>query len=106
MFPSLWYEGQPLTVLEAKGLGTPVIVADGCAGREEIEDGVSGLWFKGGDADDLARALERIGNDALVTRAVTGRVYELLVGAADARAACPSDNCDLRRDDRAGQVSP
>src|SRR5947199_402834 len=45
VFPSLWYEGQPLTVLEAKGLGTPVIVADGCAGREEIEDGVSGLWF-------------------------------------------------------------
>jgi glycosyltransferase involved in cell wall biosynthesis len=68
VFPSLWYEGQPLTVLEAKGLGTPVIVSDGCAGREEIEDGVSGLWFRGGDVSDLAGALERIREDALIRR--------------------------------------
>jgi glycosyltransferase involved in cell wall biosynthesis len=66
VFPSLWYEGQPLTVFEAKGLGTPVIVADGCAGREEIQDGLSGLWFRGGDADDLARALVEIRDDRLI----------------------------------------
>ena len=58
VFPSLWYEGQPLTVLEAKGLGVPVIVSDACAGREEVVDGVTGLWFRSGDADDLARALD------------------------------------------------
>ena len=67
-FPSLWYEGQPLTVLEAKAMGTPVIVSDICAGREEIEDGVSGLWFKSGDVDDLARALERLKDDDFVAR--------------------------------------
>ncbi len=64
VFPSLWYEGQPLTVLEAKGLGVPVIVSDACAGREEIEHGVSGLWFKSGDADDLAAALAALRDDA------------------------------------------
>ena len=68
VFPSLWYEGQPLTVLEAKALGVPVVVADTCAGRDEVEDGVSGLWFKGGDAEDLARALTRLQDDALVAR--------------------------------------
>ena len=68
VFPSLWYEGQPLTVLEAKALGTPVIVSDACAGREEVEDGVTGLWFKGGDADDLARALLAIRDDTMVAR--------------------------------------
>jgi glycosyltransferase involved in cell wall biosynthesis len=72
VFPSLWYEGQPLTVLEAKGLGTPVVVSDGCAGREEIEDGTSGLWFRGGDVQDLARALMQIGDDALVARLSRG----------------------------------
>jgi glycosyltransferase involved in cell wall biosynthesis len=68
VFPSLWYEGQPLTVLEAKSLGVPVVVADSCAGRDEVEDGVTGLWFKGGDAEDLARALLRLQDDALVAR--------------------------------------
>ena len=67
VFPSLWFEGQPLTVLEAKALGTPVLVSDVCAGREEVEDGVTGLWFRSGDAADLARALRTIGDDATVT---------------------------------------
>ncbi len=66
VFPSLWYEGQPLTVLEAKGLGVPVIVSDACAGREEVVDGVTGLWFKSGDADDLALALQVTRDDAAV----------------------------------------
>jgi glycosyltransferase involved in cell wall biosynthesis len=67
VFPSLWYEGQPLTVLEAKGLGVPVIVSDACAGREEVEDGVTGRWFKSADADDLARVLVDMGEDETVT---------------------------------------
>jgi glycosyltransferase involved in cell wall biosynthesis len=67
-FPSLWYEGQPLTVLEAKAMGTPVIVSDICAGREEIEDDVTGLWFRSGDVASLADALERIKNDDFVAR--------------------------------------
>jgi glycosyltransferase involved in cell wall biosynthesis len=75
VFPSLWYEGQPLTVLEAKAMGTPVIVSDICAGREEIEHGVSGLWFKSGDADALATALERLKDDALTARLSQG-AYE------------------------------
>ena len=66
VFPSLWYEGQPLTVLEAKGLGVPVVVSDACAGREEVEDGVTGLWFRSADADDLARALISLRDDAIV----------------------------------------
>lgn len=68
VFPSLWYEGQPLTILEAKALGLPVIVADSCAGRDEVEDGVTGLWFEGGDAEDLARALRQMQDDAMVRR--------------------------------------
>ncbi|MGB8278450.1 MAG: glycosyltransferase family 4 protein [Methylovirgula sp.] len=67
VFPSLWFEGQPLTVLEAKALGLPIVVADNCAGSDEVENGVTGLWFKGGDVDDLARALAELRDDALVT---------------------------------------
>ena len=68
VFPSLWYEGQPLTVLESLALGTPVIAGDGSAGRESVVDGETGLWFKQADPDDLARALKAMEDDALVTR--------------------------------------
>ena len=60
VFSSIWYEGQPLTVLEAKALGTPVIVSDGCAGRESVEDGKTGLWFRCNDVDNLVEALKRL----------------------------------------------
>ena len=71
VFPSIWYEGQPLTVLEAKALGTPVIVSDGCAGRDCVEDGVDGLWFRSNDVDNLAEALWRfaIGDRDAMARA-------------------------------------
>ncbi len=68
VFPSLWYEGLGLTALEAKAMGTPVIVSDICAAREQIADGAEGLWFRSGDAASLASALERLNYDALAAR--------------------------------------
>ncbi|WP_374545169.1 glycosyltransferase family 4 protein [Rhodoblastus sp.] len=75
VFPSLWFEGQPLTVLEAKAMATPIIVSDGCAGREEVEDGVSGLWFRSADAESLAEALIKAKDDALVA-AMSNACYD------------------------------
>ena len=72
VFPSLWYEGQPLTVLEAKSLGTPVIISDGCAGRDDIADDAAGLWFRNGDADNLALAIDRLSDDATARRLSNG----------------------------------
>jgi glycosyltransferase involved in cell wall biosynthesis len=53
VFPSLWYEVQPLVVLEAAGSGVPSIVSDTCAARESVVDGVTGLYFRNGDESDL-----------------------------------------------------
>ena len=74
VFPSLWYEVQGLTVTEAKAMGTPVVVSDVCAGREAIEDGKSGLWFRSGDPDALAVALDRLKEDALVEELLEHRL--------------------------------
>ncbi|HXY57403.1 MAG TPA: glycosyltransferase family 4 protein [Methylocystis sp.] len=68
VFPSLWYEGLGLTALEAKALGTPVVVSDACAARDEIADGEEGLWFTSGDEESLAQALARLKDDALAQR--------------------------------------
>lgn len=63
VFPSVWYEGQPLTVYEALALGTPVIVSDVCAGREGVRDGETGFWFHSADPQSLAQALRKMADD-------------------------------------------
>lgn len=68
VFPSIWYEGQPLTVLEALACGAPVVVSDACAGREAVVDGETGFWFRSGDPDALAAHLRRLSDDALALR--------------------------------------
>lgn len=76
VFPSVWYEGQPLTVLESLALGTPVIVSDMCAGREFVEDGVSGRWFRSNDASSLAAAMAELADDG-VARRMSQAAYSL-----------------------------
>ena len=58
VFPSLLAETQGMVVLEAAALGVPAIVPDTNAAREFVEDGVTGLWFRGGDAHDLRQKME------------------------------------------------
>lgn len=68
VFPSVWYEGQPLTVYEALACGAPVIVSDACAGREAVIDGETGFWFRSGDPEALAAHLRRLTDDGLAAR--------------------------------------
>lgn len=63
VFPSLWYETQGLVVLEAAALGIPSIVSDGCAARDFVVDGVTGLIFRGGDLNDLRQKLRSLRDD-------------------------------------------
>ena len=58
IFPSLWYEGAPLTPLEAMSLGIPCIISDFCAGREYISNGKNGFIFS--DLKDLKKKLTNI----------------------------------------------
>lgn len=53
VFPSLWYEGAPLTILEMKSYGIPCIVPDKCAASEQVIDGETGFIFRTGDLSSL-----------------------------------------------------
>ena len=67
VFPSLWYETEGLSVIEAAALGVPSIVADTSAARMSIVDGVTGLCFAGADEADLSRTMRTLSaDDALV----------------------------------------
>jgi len=56
--PSLWYEGFPMTVVEAFACGIPVICSRLGGLPEIVEDGSTGLHFNPGDAEDLAGKLD------------------------------------------------
>jgi len=58
VFPSEWYEGFPMTLVEAYAAGLPVIASRLGSMNEIIRDGKTGLLFEPCNADDLAaRAL-------------------------------------------------
>jgi len=57
--PSIWWETGPLVVWEAFQHGRPVICSDIGGQAEKVADGVNGLHFRRGDAESLARTIER-----------------------------------------------
>jgi glycosyltransferase involved in cell wall biosynthesis len=57
LLPSIWYEGFPMVFLEAMAAGIPVIAPNMAGFPEIIEDGVNGLLFEPGNAEDLAKKI-------------------------------------------------
>ena len=57
IFPSIWYEGMPLTVIEGLSTGTPVIASNLGAMSTMIQDKSNGLHFEAGNPLDLAQKL-------------------------------------------------
>lgn len=78
VFPSVWFEGMPLTIIEAFASGTPVIASNMGAMPYMIEPGSNGLLFSAGDAQDLL---------ATITRWAALPADEKAAYAANARAA-------------------
>lgn len=59
LFPSIWYEGMPMTLIEAFALGTPVIASDLGAMRAMVYEGQNGWLFTPGDARSLREKVKR-----------------------------------------------
>jgi glycosyltransferase involved in cell wall biosynthesis len=59
IFPSIWFEGLPLTIIEAFASGTPVIASNLGAMASIVVDGYNGLHFEAGNASALLGQLER-----------------------------------------------
>jgi len=57
VFPSIWYEGLPMTIVEAFATGTPVIGSRLGAMEEMIQHGSNGLLFTPGKSDDLKKTI-------------------------------------------------
>lgn len=65
VFPSIWYEGAPLTIPEIQSAGIPVICSDACSGVDYIIDGKNGFIFKSSNIDDLLDKMVIIANQSV-----------------------------------------
>jgi glycosyltransferase involved in cell wall biosynthesis len=74
VFPSLLFEGSPLSILEAAAMGIPAIVSDACAGKDLVEDGKTGLWFRSGDVSDLIEKISML-QDPELARTMGNNAY-------------------------------
>lgn len=53
VFPSVWYEGFPMTLVEAFAVGLPVVTSNLGGMAELVEHGNNGIHFQAGNAKDL-----------------------------------------------------
>src|SRR5690606_9187366 len=58
VFPSIWYEGLPMTLIEAFAAGTPVIASDLGAMRSLVHEGKNGWRFATNDALALQQKID------------------------------------------------
>lgn len=66
--PSLWYEPFGLVTVEAMGHGLPVIASRRGGLPEIVEDGVTGLLFEPGNAEDLAEKIKYLWENPKICR--------------------------------------
>ncbi len=72
IFPSLWYEGAPLTVLEAQAYGIPCIVTDCCAASMYVTE-KNGFVVKA-EPERIAEAMNKF-NDNNIVKAFSENTY-------------------------------
>lgn len=60
VYPSIWYENCPFSVMESIMYGTPVVASDIGGIPELIDDGKTGFLFEAGNTEKMTEAINRI----------------------------------------------
>ncbi len=76
IFPSIWYEGFPVTIAEAFSTGTPVIASNIGSMSEIIQHEQNGLHFKAGDEKDLVAKIVQLEEDEELRRKLSSHARE------------------------------
>jgi glycosyltransferase involved in cell wall biosynthesis len=71
IFPSIWYETYPVTILEALSTGTPVIASNLGSMMEMIQNEKTGLHFEPGNEKDLVSKIIKITNEGGFTKSLS-----------------------------------
>ena len=63
VYPSIWYENQPITILEVLLAKIPIITSNLGGMAELVQDGVTGLLFEVGNPEDLSQKMVSLINN-------------------------------------------
>jgi glycosyltransferase involved in cell wall biosynthesis len=86
VYPSVYGEGIPKTLLEAASCGKPIVTTDMPGCRETVSDGITGFLVPPDDADAVVQCLRRLIEDpALRRRMGLAARAKALAEFADAR---------------------
>ncbi|OUD10444.1 hypothetical protein BVC71_02785 [Marivivens niveibacter] len=73
VFPSIWYEGFPMTIAEALACGTPILAANIGAAHEILNDEKCGALYKSDDSLALIKNAATLLNGDLQRKSVNAR---------------------------------
>lgn len=68
VYPSIWYENCPFSIMESIMYGTPVIASNIGGIPELIDDGKTGFLVAPSDSKALEEAIKKLDNKALLSR--------------------------------------
>lgn len=85
ILPTQWYEGFPMTIVEAFSAATPVICSDLGNAGSLIADGVTGFKFPADSAEQLAQTLKRLQNAESVSEGALKKYQEKFTAEANYR---------------------
>ncbi len=66
VFPSTWYEGQPMVPIEASAQGVPAIISNCTTATESLPHEVRSLHFQHSNVESLSTAMQRFEDSNLV----------------------------------------
>lgn len=75
IFPTLWYEGSPLTIPEVQAHGIPCIVTDCSSATDDIEQGKNGEIVSS-NVEDMVKAIKKFQDDEYVKK-ISRMTYQL-----------------------------
>ena len=59
-FFDLFYEGHPISILEAMSIGLPIVASKVTGNIDTVKDNYSGFFYKLGDINEACNCIERI----------------------------------------------